>query len=419
MSLKSESFIVFGCWNKYKDDIAPDQIPIKQVTDKIKEYLNTVNTPNFLVIAGDNYYPGKEYALAKDGITLKKTKQKLINPIRLQYGFDLLPKDITTYMILGNHDLDKLHGSLYIDDTGLDSPAKTSIIGLDAAEDCAIIKNEIATVGTIQTTNPNFYFEFNKSAVICNTLVLMIDTSIYDAVDAGIMLPCYITFMQYKYPHIPIGDITVEYLLDLQREFIFGEIAKYSDKITNIIFIGHHPISGLKYKKDRVNQIIPSDLFINMLYSVFTTYNNIKYYYICADLHNYQIGTLTIIKDGLEPMTIKQYIVGTGGTDLDTDPLNGNEPKEPYINGPFEVTYSMTPRERDICRGVKYGFLDCICQDGADLRFVFYPVDPDRIPIEGGTKLLKKVKNNKRSVKWQRTHKKMKIKRTKKNNRSK
>jgi len=34
MSLKSESFIVFGCWNKYKDGIDPDQIPIKQVTDK-------------------------------------------------------------------------------------------------------------------------------------------------------------------------------------------------------------------------------------------------------------------------------------------------------------------------------------------------------------------------------------------------
>jgi hypothetical protein len=418
MSLKSESFIVFGCWNKYKDGIDPDQIPIKQVTDKIKEYISTVNTPKFLVIAGDNYYPGKEYVLAKDGVTLNKTKNKIINPIRLKYGFDLLPKNITTYMILGNHDLDKLHGSLYIDDTSLDSPAKTSIIGLDAAEDCAIIKNEIAIVDVLQQTNPNFFFEFNKSTVICNTLVLMIDTSIYDDIDAGIMLPCYIKFMQYKYPHIPIGNITVNYLLKLQSEFIFGEIAKYSDKITNIIFIGHHPISGLKYKNNAVNQILPADLFINMLYSVFTMYNEIKYYYICADLHNYQIGTLTIRKDGLEPMTIKQYIVGTGGTDLDTDPLNVTESKEskdPYINNSFEVTYSMTPRERDVCRGVKYGFLECICQDGNDLHFVFYPVDPDRTPFEGGVKLLKKSKNNKRSKKWQITHQKMKIKRTKKN----
>ena len=418
MSLKSESFIVFGCWNKYKDGIDPDQIPIKQVTDKIKEYISTVNTPKFLVIAGDNYYPGKEYVLAKDGVTLKKTKNKIINPIRLQYGFDLLPKNITTYMILGNHDLDKLHGSLYIDDTSLDSPAKNSIIGLDAVEDCGIIKNEITIVDVLQKTNPNFFFEFNKSTVICNTLVLMIDTSIYDDIDAGIMLPCYINFIQYKYPHIPISNITVNYLLELQSEFIFGEISKYSDKITNIIFIGHHPISGLKYKNNKVNQILPADLFINMLYSVFTMYNEIKYYYICADLHNYQIGTLTIRKDGLEPMTIKQYIVGTGGTDLDTDPLNGTESKElkePYINNSFEVTYSMTPRERDVCRGVKYGFLDRICQDGTELHFVFYPVDPDRTPVEGGIKLLKKTKNNKQTKKWQRTHQKMKIKRTKKN----
>ena len=79
----------------------------------------------------------------------------------------------------------------------------------------------------------------------------------------------------------------------------------------------------------------------------------------------------------------------------------------------------MAPSQKNqknhiLCRGVKYGFLDCICQDRTDLHFVFYPVDPDRIPFEGGVKLLKKSKNNKRSKKWQRTHQKMK--RTKKNN---
>jgi hypothetical protein len=409
MSLKSESFIVFGCWNKYKDGIDPDQMPVKQVTDKIKQYLNTMNNPNFLVIAGDNYYTSKTNRLTRDGDRVK-TKEKIINPIRFRYGFDLLPKNITTYMILGNHDLDKLHGSLYIDDTGLDTPSKTNILGLEAADDCAIIKNEIVMVERLQTENPNFLFEFNKSKIICNTLVLMIDTSIYDDIDAGIMLPCYINFIQYKYPNIPIDDITVDYLLELQKGFIFGEIEKYADKISNIIFIGHHPISGFKYKNNNVNQIVPTELFINMLYSVFTAHNKIKYYYICADLHNYQIGTLTIRKDGSEPMTIKQYIVGTGGTDLDTDPLNGKEPKDPYINAPYEVTYSMTPRERDICRGVKHGFLECICRDGSDLHFVFYPVDPTKIPFEGGNKLLKKMKINNRSKKYK--NMKLKLKKT-------
>ena len=94
-----ESFIVFGCWNKYTD--IDGDLPVKKVTDKIKGFLQKEdNNPKFLVIAGDNYYPLKEY----NQISTKKTGNKIINPNRLRYGFELLPKNITTYMILGNHD---------------------------------------------------------------------------------------------------------------------------------------------------------------------------------------------------------------------------------------------------------------------------------------------------------------------------
>jgi hypothetical protein len=39
-------------------------------------------------------------------------------------------------------------------------------------------------------------------------------------------------------------------------------------------------------------------------------------YYLCADYHVYEEGIVTIIKDGIEKK-IHQYIVGTGGTELD------------------------------------------------------------------------------------------------------
>lgn len=400
-----ESFIVFGCWNKYTD--IDGDLPVKKVTDKIKGFLQKEdNNPKFLVIAGDNYYPLKEY----NQISTKKTGNKIINPNRLRYGFELLPKDITTYMILGNHDLETAlpnKHNIYTDDTSLESPGIIDTADLNTASECAIIEHEMNISRSLHSETGNFFFEFNKSELICNTLVLMIDTSIYDD-DARIMLPCYAKFMNQ------LSDITIDSLLELQWQFIHTEIEKHSHHIDNIVFIGHHPITGYKYKNNKIKLIEPSNLFIDVLYSVFRLYSNVKYYYICADLHNYQIGTVTIESTiGGENMTINQYIVGTGGTDLDTDPLLDVAPFPvvPFVSGTNRVHYSMTDEEKHICKGVKYGFLECICNNDK-LSFIFNQVDGNPLierAFMGGTIVTskkKRTKKKKKRTKKKRTKKK-------------
>lgn len=399
-TVTNESFIVFGCWNKYTD--IDGDLPVKKVTDKIKEFLQQEdNNPKFLVIAGDNYYPLKEYHQTYK----KKTGNKIINPSRLRYGFKLLPKNITTYMILGNHDLETAPAgkhNIYTDDTSLESPGITNTTDLDQASECAIIENEMNIADSLQRETGNFFFEFNKSSLICNTLVLMIDTSIYDDDDdARIMLPCYAKFMKQ-----PSG-ITLDSLLELQWRFIHTEIEKHIENIDNIVFIGHHPITGYKYKNEKINLIEPSKLFINVLYSVFQLYSRVKYYYICADLHNYQIGTVTIDSTiGGKPMNINQYIVGTGGTDLDTDPLLDDVifPDGPFTIDSNIVHYSMTDEEKQICKGVKYGFLECICNNDK-LSFIFNQVDgrPLQQSVSMGGK--RTSRKNKRKTKKRKTKK--------------
>ena len=48
--------------------------------------------------------------------------------------------------------------------------------------------------------------------------------------------------------------------------------------------------------------------------SIYEKQPSSNYYYLCADLHLYQKGTIKID----DKMVIKQYIVGTGGAELDT-----------------------------------------------------------------------------------------------------
>ena len=59
-----KSFIHFGCWNYNKCDsdnlsesVKPDDTNITRVMKTIKKYIETSRpTPDFLTVAGDNYY---------------------------------------------------------------------------------------------------------------------------------------------------------------------------------------------------------------------------------------------------------------------------------------------------------------------------------------------------------------------------
>ena len=196
-----------------------------------------------------------------------------------------------------------------------------------------------------------------------NTLVLMIDSSMYDPEDADSFLPCY--NVKTKQNYTDISELHAE-----QQEFVDKTIDKYKNKLKNVIVIGHHPISGYKYKGGATN-LIPSFIgLIKLLYSINQKLINksINYYYLCADLHLYQHGSITIQnKIDADTMLIQQYIVGTGGTKLDSSPFLPEAPSLPsddkpaFTNDEFSVNYTMTEDQKRIALNAskKYGFLSC------------------------------------------------------------
>ena len=151
-------------------------------------------------------------------------------------------------------------------------------------------------------------------------------------------------------------------------------IDKYSKKIKNVIVIGHHPISGYKYKNEATNLIQSFEGLSRLLYSINQKLMNksiinkpINYYYLCADLHLYQPGTIEINnKTENNTMIIQQYIVGTGGTKLDDSPFLQAASFPPATehalnNDEYTVKYSMTEDQKRIALNTskKYGFLSC------------------------------------------------------------
>jgi hypothetical protein len=330
-------FIQFGCWNNINKKGC-----LKNVMDKLNEYVTDVTTkPDFIVITGDNYYPQKEKNKDKDKdkdknkdkvdsepvVKEKKKekkekketvddgeieeKKKIITFKDIDYGFQLLPKNIPIYTILGNHDLetiDAVKQNLFVDELG--EPRRKEY------GSCEIVNKQIETISAFK----NISYDFFKSVELANnTLLLMIDTSIYEkTVDSNKYLPCY---RQFAKSNLPAETI------DTLREY---QLTKIGDAIgektfSNIIIAGHHPIQQLKFKNG-VNRLITDiEDFKVVLKEIFSLTPDSRFYYLCSDLHLYQEGTIHLPVD-TGTMNIKQYIVGTGGTELDSMPEgNGNE----------------------------------------------------------------------------------------------
>ena len=137
-----------------------------------------------------------------------------------------------------------------------------------------------------------------------------------------------------------------------------------------------------------------------------------NYYYLCADLHQYQVGSVVLTGNDKE-FTINQYIVGTGGASKDTyDPdgikayMGAGNPA--YEIEDFQANYRMT---EDNLRESKEenGFLIC-SQMGRDLNFQFLPTPPS-----GGKRKTKKNRKNRKTKKLKNNKTKHSKRKTKKN----
>lgn len=84
-------FVHLGCWNNLNKKKDKELGNLMQVMSKLKSYIAEEKNkkPDFLVLAGDNYYPGK----TKTEGPIKK-KEKIIYTKKLVDGFSSLPRDI-------------------------------------------------------------------------------------------------------------------------------------------------------------------------------------------------------------------------------------------------------------------------------------------------------------------------------------
>jgi len=86
-------------------------------------------------------------------------------------------------------------------------------------------------------------------------------------------------------------------------------------------------INEKKPEKTKFDIIRPFPSFIELLTKIYLKVQElqqrVEYYYLCADLHLYQQGKVLVpIALGAEQMIINQYIVGTGGSELDINPFS-------------------------------------------------------------------------------------------------
>jgi hypothetical protein len=290
----TSKFVAFGCWNEFCCDKSS---PMYQVLDSISR--DQRDAENYFIL-GDNIYPKK--------VINEETgeKEKSVDKGQLRNGFSLLKnllitnenEDSKLYLLLGNHDIEEM------EKTGCDTLINERINSMDVSLRRRFIFPEHLAM----------FQEIND-----NTLVIMIDTNIYSEDD----LDCYSS----------LGYGSENIKLELQKKQsteIANKLEPTNNKYKNIIICGHHPLIGFKNhtvsnKKGKLGIKGGVDVCESPLYSLLldvikpnSSHDDPNFFYLCADIHNYQEGIVSIIRNEDE-MVLEQHIVGIGGAHSDDD----------------------------------------------------------------------------------------------------
>ncbi len=291
------NFIHFGCWNNGKCDTTKGDTSISQVMNKINEFRQK-NPVNFAVISGDNYYDSGKIKKDKtkeenpledktqDKTKEKKEKVKMFNKDNFISGVECLKNSlpgIKKYILLGNHEYDKVSG----DD-------------IEDKEKCNLMRLQQKTF-TIEER-----FKFFTNIMIeesFNTLIIMIDTTLYEYKEE------FDKYCNEVFPEIN-KDRTYENLIKYQQHRVTDILNQHENK-KNIVIIGHHPIITVKGKEDKEKKEVLDGL-VELFKNIKLLLKDKNIYYLCADNHLQQEGQI-IIND----LYINQFVSGTGGAELD------------------------------------------------------------------------------------------------------
>jgi hypothetical protein len=367
-------FIHFGCWNNSGcentlGEVQSSDTALTRVMKQIKKnIISSQFQPEFMSIAGDNYYPTSK----KDPIT--KIKTKTLDEDDLLSGFECLPKDLKKYLLLGNHDLEALSNAKS------NPPSACQILDM---------QKELES----EPTN-NFEMDDLKSPFILNTrlsestIIIMIDTSMYSNEDKSLnkVEKCYQRLFELHGLDNPNKD-TIKNVRELQKKRVEAFIDTLTaGRLKNIIVIGHHPMVCFKTDEDKSSGKITetlvmnelNNLYFNSIYSKLKENKRINYFYLCADLHQYQVGDIHMTKNSDE-MLVKQFVVGCGGSqleDLDVD-LSLLKPGQ-------EITKldTLTLAYTNVYNKATYGFLDCLLTPEEDFNPLFVEADMSNFNVK-------------------------------------
>ena len=386
--MSENRFVFFGCWNSLNKNTN-----LENTMTTLKTHLKENSEISFVVVGGDNFYPDKskkkeekkkddaekkEKKEKKDTDAEKKDKcTKIINLNNLTNGFNLLPQEIPIYMLLGNHDLETnaVNEKKICIYNGEDDPI------VEPPNTCTILQHEKHLVSNLN----NITLGTNFARHMSNTLLLMIDTSMYDTKESESYIPCYQRHRNQSFNQ-PSTDTYIQELRIFQNAWILNEVnISKKNRIQNIIIMGHHPITGHKVKDNMCILTKLEQPFVEMWQSVLDIIvdPDIRLHYLCADIHNYQHSIIHFTTHLTKP--IHQYIVGTGGTELDAN-KHSDCPKS-IQSGNTIITYNLQDFNNE-----NHGFLDCDCSGERPVfRFI-----PTINPMKAEGKNQRKTKKNKK-----------------------
>lgn len=282
------SLIFFGCWGDYKNRV-------KEVLDSLYKYIKRNPVTN-VIVAGDNYYIDKD-----------EDKQKKYVPGDASSIIGLLhlaTMDVHTDVLAGNHEYDRIE--------------KSKVIGehkdeLSEEDECFILQEETKAFDDIHKEKFNFstiHSDEDKSFLLLNNvLYLFLDSSMYEY-----KLPeCYASYPE-KYDETILGRLQQQQL-DKMRTILRMNQGTY-EKIT---FCAHHPLYIFRVKEGVYKDPVPNYKILSALFNFLQDVEIVEVDYLCADFHVYQESNLHVTHSG-RTIIMNQYIVGTGGTELDEYP---------------------------------------------------------------------------------------------------
>ena len=337
-------FIHFGCWNEgFCNKINTTENGISATMDLLNKTVDSEKY-DFISIAGDNYYATE---------ISEPVVHKVFDEKNFISGFNCLPKDILKVVIFGNHEIEK----------------KVEFDGSVVLCGSLIKQVELSqNVPNLEIFNDIIY-KYSD-----NTLIIFIDTTIYTMDKEMINETCYktlninngSTYKVFRDSNIDESQSInklVDYMNNKILEIIHNFIGKEGSSFKNLIIIGHEPIYGLKLKIDkktlkRNHKISILTNFISFITDKLIPIvqkNNIKTYYLCADIHTYQYGLITFTNTDY---IIEQHIVGTGGAHQD------------IISEKLENNFSNTLNYKIIEQSQNFGFITVNINENVDIKYI-------------------------------------------------